>query len=355
MADIFPPQQEAWGLHDQCPLSTKAARRIAREAVVQSFQKAADAINEDWNIRLDGKQIQRWAQALGDDVLEQRQMELDACQKGHRPAGPVNDPQLLVVEMDGGRVQGREKDPVSGSRWREDKVLTVTSCLPGDGKQKSPKPLVTTHVATMCDSKAFAKLVRLECERRGVRQAKTVLLLGDGGNWIDTVHQEELPRHQRIIDYYHASEHLHEVARVVFLQDMAFQKKLATQLTDLLWRGKIGCVIAELEELSRRAGAVQECDGPEHPRRVLWQNLGYFRKHREHMNYAAYRKRGWPIGSGIVESGVKQFNKRVKGTEQFWHNQGVEPILALRGLWLSQDSRWSRYWQPTPRQEQRAA
>jgi hypothetical protein len=336
-------------------LSTKGARRVARESAVQSFQKAADAINEDWDTGLDGKQIQRWAQALGQEVLEQRQTELEACEQGRPPAGPVNDPQLLVVGMDGGRVQGREKDPVSGSRWREDKVLTVTSYLPGDGKKKKPKPLVTTHVATMLDSKGFAKLARLEAERRGVRQAKKVLVLGDGAWWIDTIHEDEFARHVRIVDYYHACEHLNDVARVVFLADMVMQKKLAAKLTNLLWRGQIQCVIAELEELAKRAGPMQESDGPEHPRRVLWQNLGYFQKHREHMQYAAYRKRGWPIGSGTVESGVKQFNKRVKGTEQFWHNHGVEPILALRGLWLSQDGRWARHWRQEAQPEKKAA
>jgi hypothetical protein len=62
------------------------------------------------------------------------------------------------------------------------------------------------------------------------------------------------------------------------------------------------------------------------------------------MHYPAYRERGWPLGSGATESGVKQFNKRVKGTEQFWNPQDVEPILALRALWLSQDGRWDHYW-----------
>lgn len=66
--------------------------------------------------------------------------------------------------------------------------------------------------------------------------------------------------------------------------------------------------------------------------------------HAEHMNYPAYRKRGGPIGSGMTEAGVKQFNKRVKGTEQFWHKHGVEPILALRSLWPSDDDRWVPYW-----------
>ncbi len=46
----------------------------------------------------------------------------------------------------------------------------------------------------------------------------------------------------------------------------------------------------------------------------------------------------------MTEAGVKQFNKRVKGTEQFWHNHGVEPILALRSLGLSDDDRWDHYW-----------
>ena len=45
---------------------------------------------------------------------------------------------------------------------------------------------------------------------------------------------------------------------------------------------------------------------------------------------------------------MKQFNKRVKGTEQFWSEAGVETILSLRGTWISQDERWERYWATRP-------
>jgi len=58
----------------------------------------------------------------------------------------------------------------------------------------------------------------------------------------------------------------------------------------------------------------------------------------------AYRRKGWPIGSGNVEAGVKCFKHCVKGTEQFWTKPGVEAIRALRALWLSQVLRWDRYW-----------
>jgi len=87
---------------------------------------------------------------------------------------------------------------------------------------------------------------------------------------------------------------------------------------------------------------------PDHPRGVLANNIGYFETHRHHMAYATYRAKGGPIGSGVAESAVKLFNKRVKGTGQFWSLSGVESILCLRALWLSQDGRWERYWQTRP-------
>ena len=69
---------------------------------------------------------------------------------------------------------------------------------------------------------------------------------------------------------------------------------------------------------------------------------------RTDITWTTYRAKGWPIGSGGTESAVKQFNKRVKGTEQFWSLPGVELLLALGALWLSQDGRWERYWNTRP-------
>jgi len=110
-----------------------------------SFDQAALALNEDWGTHLDGKQIQRWAEAMGRVVVRGREQEVEAYEQGHRPASPANAPALLVIGMDGGRVQTREKQGENGSRWREDKVSAITSYLPGDGTpEHPPTPLVTT-------------------------------------------------------------------------------------------------------------------------------------------------------------------------------------------------------------------
>ena len=54
-----------------------------------------------------------------------------------------------------------------------------------------------------------------------------------------------------------------------------------------------------------------------------------------------YGKWVHPLGNKPDRHG---FNHRIKGTEQFWRKPGVEAIMALRALWMSQDLRWDRYW-----------
>lgn len=332
------------GLPVEADLSPKAAARVAREAATQSFDNAARALNIDWGTRYDGKQIQRWGEALGQTLVESRQKELEEFQAGDLPQCPANEHQLLVIGGDGGRVQTREKNPETGSRWKEDKVLTITSCLKGDGADQPPTKLLTTCLATMEDAKKFGQLARLEAEKRGIRNAVEVIGIHDGGNWIDPLWEQHFGCHPRILDYYHAAEHLHEVARAAAVATSTGTTALAEQLVTLLWEGKIDPLLDRLRELSAQAGEPLETDGPAHPRQVLRTNINYFEKHRDHTDYPAYRAKGWPIGSGITESGVKLFGKRVKGTEQFWNVKGAEAILALRSKWLSEDEQSTYYW-----------
>ena len=356
MAGLFPPQDREWSLPTEAPLTPQAAARLGREAATQQgFEPAARALNADWGLDqpLHSEQVRRWSEGLGATLVAQREKEVRDYECGQRPACPPNAVPLLVVGMDGGRYQGREKDLESGSRWREEKGLTISSYVPGDGKEKSeggrsPQKLVTTHVATAQSVKAFGPMARVEAERRGLRQAEQVIALGDGGNWIDPLLMALFCVQARIIDWFHASEHLWDCAKAVYGTGTEQAAQWAEQLEALLWDGKVQRVIAELSAQAQKLGPPIETDTAGHPRKVLSNNLAYFTLHQNHMNYPEYRRRGWPIGSGETEAAVKQFNKRIKGTEQFWSTEGVEAILGLRALWLSQDDRWQRYWENRP-------
>lgn len=318
---------------------------MAREAATQSFDNAARALNIDWASGYDGKQIQRWGEALGQTLVEHRAHELAAMDRGDLPAAKPNEHQLLVIGMDGGRVQTREKSEETGSRWKENKVMTISSCLKGDGADKPPRKLLSTCLATMEDAKGFGPMVRLEAERRGIRNAVEVIGIHDGGNWIDPLWEQYFGCHPRILDYYHASEHLHEAAKAAAAGIVGKPAEpLAEELIGLLWDGQVERLLNQLQVLSAQAGQPQEGDPVNHPRAVLSRATGYFQRHRDQIDYPAYRAKGWPIGSGITESGVKLFGKRVKGTEQFWNVPGAEAIMALRSKWLSEDEQSKYYW-----------
>jgi hypothetical protein len=348
VAGLFPPQESHWKLDPQVHLTPQAGERVSRESVQVPFDTAAGNVNADWGTHYDGKQMQRWGEHYGHIVADLEEQERRDYFKGQRPQGPANAPELLSIGMDGGRVQERQKDPQNDSRWHEDKVLTISSYHKAPARETGgdpqPQRLVTSYVGTMQAAGKFGQLSRVEAERRGIRQALEVVVIGDGASWIDTIAQEHFACHTRIIDFYHVDERLAAIAQALYPVQEHPRKRLADRLESQLYQGKVATIIRWLEKKARKLGRPRDADAANHPRQVIWENLGYMQKHQAQMDYPAYRARSWPIGSGVTESGVKLFNKRVKGTEQFWNESGAEAILALRALRLSQDDRWRHYW-----------
>jgi hypothetical protein len=354
---LFPPQVRDWALSSEAALTPKALSRAARESTLHTYAPAAAALSEDWGVSLDGKQLERWMIKLGGRLVRERDAAIAASEQGQLPCAASNPPELLVIGVDGGRVQMREKDGETQSRWKEDKVVSITSYIKGDGGEREPEALLTTYAASMAKTAEFGPIARLEAERRQWKQAAEVLVISDLGNWIDPLVSREFKEiHQRIADWSHAAEHLHAAARATQGGlNTPETKVLAERWTQWLWDGKVTEIIFELRACSEKLGAPAKQDGPEHPRRVLHQNAGYFERNKDCMNYPAYRAKGWPIGSGNTESGVKLFNKRVKGTDQFWQPEGIEAMLALRALYLSADGRWPAYWSARPAYMRRPA
>ena len=72
----------------------------------------------------------------------------------------------------------------------------------------------------------------------------------------------------------------------------------------------------------------------------LTETVTYLSNNQERMDFPSYRCRGLPVRSCAVESLIKEFNYRVKGTEKFWNApDGTEPILQMRAAVLSDDKR----------------
>ena len=92
--------------------------------------------------------------------------------------------------------------------------------------------------------------------------------------------------------------------------------------------------LAELEDSLPKANPA---------RTVIAQSLAYLAKRFEQIQYAAFTKLGYPIGSGIVESANRTVvQARLKGPGMHWAASSINPLLALRSAVCS--NRWPETW-----------
>lgn len=145
--------------------------------------------------------------------------------------------------------------------------------------------------------------------------ASPVACLGDGhdGIW-NIIGHISIPEHRReILDWYHLVENLHKVGGSL---------KRLHQAETLLWQGKVDETLALFEPLQKKSAQVF---------------CNYVRKHRSRIvNYDYYQRENiCSIGSGAVESGIKQMSRRIKISGAQWNEKNVPQVLAHRSAYLN--------------------
>src|SRR5690606_7669193 len=111
-------------------------------------------------------------------------------------------------------------------------------------------------------------------------------------------------------------------------------------ITDL-WQGRAAAVLQAWQRLAEEHRLPPQALADNDPLRPLQRGLTYLTNNLERVDYPRYRRLGLPITSTLMESLVKEFNLRVKGTEKFWNDpQGAEAILTVRAALLSEDGRF---------------
>jgi hypothetical protein len=317
--------------------------------VAGSFDKGAKLLWELSQIKLTAKQVQTISEKVGQALVQEREHQRQAFRSGQRPPSPPNPPALLVTGADGGRVQTRHEDPEK--KWKEDKIGVVYRAQPGPEKPgqpyPGPKPIVKTHVATMEDWDTMGEYLSQEAAQRGCAEAAQKVFIGDAAQGIKSLWQRGFPDAEFINDWAHAAEHLHACALAAFGNTERAEEWHERQKQSL-WDGKVPLVLRAVTQESKRLGKPRKNSSENDPRLILSRNVGYFRENQSHMDYPRYRKNGWPIGSGVVESGVKQFGQRAKGSEKHGSVPGVEAILVLMSTWMAEDNRWKKFWRSHP-------
>ncbi len=250
------------------------------------------------------------------------------------------DTRVLAVAVDG--VQAPQRDS-----WHEMKVGTFAPLeLRVDTETRR------THLAwgeaSYCaggeEAEVFWWRVYAEACRRGLGTpaVRTVVLLGDGAEWIWhrarhflRVQGVELVE---IVDIYHVYEYLGDVGNAVFGAGSARAAGWVQSLKDRLYEQGAAPILAALAALPPETNEVAE---------VVRVAIGYVTTHATRLDYPRFVARQFPIGSGAVESTCKVLiTARAKGAGMRWSGDGLQAIASLRALQRS--GRWDSFWQTQP-------
>jgi hypothetical protein len=395
------------GLEAKYDYTPRVYRKLVHAATKgASFADGADTLAEQAEIEISVKRLWRATKRIGDERWQEEEAAAEAFEKLPLPTqqqSPVDQvPQVVSVQMDGGRLQilercpGTEEPEESATLWREFKTGVLTTMhsevqetdpcpdlpptfkdpghmreiaqaikgvttpekssdktadeeTPEENEQPDragerpgkPQPLVKSVVAMVGPIEQFARRLASAAYARGFHAAPRKAFLGDGSesNW--GVHRRYFSHYTPIVDFVHALMYVYAAALAGRLLEEGWA--VYCQWAQWLWGGEVDRVIVALTERQAELGLPVEKEKGT-PRSQVAESLRYFTNQRSRMNYAEYRKQGLPITSTYVESTIKQINRRMKGTEKFW-DTGVDAMLTLVGDQLSQTNITPRFWQ----------
>jgi hypothetical protein len=359
-------------------------------------------------VEISPRHVQRIAAEIGAEMAKERDHKAVQHRRRELPARVATTPEVVAVEVDGGRLRTREEDcgpGVHGQQNKEDKIACLVTLksetheadpqpeppesfleprrvqrlvqqmqgLSGDKPQQeaeqedastpaqpeaaesrerpqAPRKHVRTCVASMADCHSFAPMVAAEAQERDFYNAKRRAFLGDGAAYNWGIQRGYFADFEPINDFLHVLCYIYLAAWGVGA-DEEERWSIYKGWLWACWQGRVKEVIAELRLWQGRIGEPPEgveLDAKD-PRRLVAEALSYLLNNHSRMDYPRYRQQGLPITSSLVESLVGEFNARVKSRQKYWNcPDGAEAVLQLRAAVLSEDDRLARFFAQRP-------
>jgi hypothetical protein len=334
------PLDEALGLSAYQATDEGLLRLGCLLSVVMPYGLASWLLGQWSGVRLSASSLWNAVQYYGAHALSNLELELAAFEQGKLPEPEALCDELqrltLAICADGVMVPFRphNKTPKGTTQYREVKVgllarfkqrLTKTN-------QQVTQLCHKRVVAVLGDLDAFMPRITWEAHRQSMTTAVQVLWLSDGAKGFWRVYRECFATFAiGILDFYHATGHLWRATVAIFDGRTTEAHNWFVHWRHLLRHGQHRQVLTDLTRLVNiDVFEEQELD-------ILTQVHGYFHRHHEHIRYAHFKDRGYPLGSGMIESTCKWLiQQRFKGVGMRWSEDGFNHLLHLRMAWVNQ-------------------
>jgi hypothetical protein len=288
-----------------------------------------------WGVPVDDSTLHVLTRRLGARAEAHTQARLAQPPREREPARAATP--LAVLLLDGWQVRqrgpgwGRNQTQQARVEWHEWKTGVFyrheQAGVTAGGRGVLAEKVV---VGWQGDPAEFGRRLHWEAQRGGLGRAQARLVAGDGAPWIWNVARDRWAGATEVLDFDHATEHLWELGRALHGPAEAAVAQWVEPRRHRLRHGQEKQVLKELAGLAAPAG-----DAGETVRRE--QNC--FATHAGRMHYQRLHRRGWPIGSGSVESACRQRQCRFKRPGQFWTPGGLRHLGALS------EARHNHHWQ----------
>jgi len=309
---------------------------IAKEAVwlsgvVDSYEEAEAVMSRVGKVQMSDSTIWRRVEKWGprfEAVQQQRQEQANRMPVRNELLRPTQQQTgRMGAAMDGAMVHILEEG------WKELKVgcifdIEVRPIFDEESQEwvDLGHAINNSYVAHLGGPEMFGELLWSEAQRRGWEQHFESQVIGDGAPWIWNLTQQHFFDSVQTVDWYHAAQHLYAAAQAYYPDNPAWGQRWYDQAETTLFQGSVDKIIKSLHKRAKNQPQTAE---------ILGTEAGYFENNKHRMAYLEFREEGFLIGSGMVESGAKQFKARFCGPGMRWSRSGIERLIPIRSAILS--------------------
>ncbi len=307
-------------------------RALSDFGAEESFAQAATRFQEHYGWEIGSSTVLRVVEGVAAEAEQYLTQRLAAARPAYElPEAVRRGVAELLVELDGceirtvlcGKELGAETNELKRTRataWKEVRV----------GLSGRLDSRARTFVAKLGSYTQVCHELFSAAIMAGLSPRTKVIAVADGGHGLREEVQTQFPKLQFILDKSHLLSHLYETAEALNLNERQRQSWVAEKMGRIS-AGKVLSVITELNRKRKRCHRVRRL-------------ADYLARFQDAVCYDEYTARGYPIGSGEVESAHRYIpQKRLKIAGASWRPETINKMLALRVI--RANGWWADFWQ----------
>jgi hypothetical protein len=297
-------------------VSGKANSYRAGEEVFQRIGHLTVSDSSIW------RRAEKWGEVTKSEEEKRREKANSLPKREHFRRQVQSGPRRMGVGMDGTMVHIREEG------WKELKAgctfelkVRPTWREETDEWEDLAHAVGNQHVAHLGGPEVFGQLLWSAAKARGWEEAEERQVIGDGIPWIWNLSQEHFYDGQETVDWFHGAEHVAHIAQCLHGEGTTSAHRWYNAAQKALYQGHAARIAKHLRKKTTAHPELAE---------ILEREAGYLEKHKRRMQYQEFREDGYVIGSGMIESGCKQFKARFCGPGMRWSRSGLERLIPIR-------------------------